>query len=449
MPGARAALVRQLSNGLSVIAMRRPGLPFVSMLLGFHADPQPGDAPGARVAFDEALRWNLSAGPLDRGLLRTNQLHGDNAQVTLSTFAANLERRSICCPRRATPCTCSGPTPRSTAGSIARRCRRRPPAIRRRARFAPRCSAITPTASTRPPRRRASSPSARREAWFARVRRPANGVLVIVGDIAPGERRPGGGAGAPRLEGRRPRPAAPAARCPVAGRPRDRRGRRRAHPLHERSAAAVGLRPLRLLPAARAHATRQDRPPASRRDDARRTLRRRLRLAKGVTYGYDVDADSFRGGTAVLLGHVDVDGKATPDAIEVLRDWFDDDAHVAHHRQALRAASLEQGPPERPDERDRVAAGALAVPRLEHGLGAGGAGRLPARSRQRHAEGRRGGARRLPEERGDLRARPRKELTGRRQPRIRAQRRLQRRQQARQILRRERLDAVAIESRLA
>src|SRR4029077_2635740 len=68
-PGASKALVRKLSNGLTVIAMRRPGLPFVSMLLGFHGDPQPGDAPGARVGFSRALRMKVSAWPLDRGIL--------------------------------------------------------------------------------------------------------------------------------------------------------------------------------------------------------------------------------------------------------------------------------------------------------------------------------------------------------------------------------------------
>ena len=71
VPGARAALVRTLPNGLTVIALRRPGLPFVSMLLGFHADPQPGDAPGARSRSARVLRWDLSSRPVELGLLRS------------------------------------------------------------------------------------------------------------------------------------------------------------------------------------------------------------------------------------------------------------------------------------------------------------------------------------------------------------------------------------------
>ncbi len=49
-PPKRGARVTTLANGLTVIAVRRPGLPFVSMVLGFHGDPEPGEAPGIRAA---------------------------------------------------------------------------------------------------------------------------------------------------------------------------------------------------------------------------------------------------------------------------------------------------------------------------------------------------------------------------------------------------------------
>ena len=170
---------RPASDGRDARRARRAGAPAVERAVGHRDAPRRAcrscrccsdstrthnraTRRGPACAFGEALRWNLSAGPLDRGTPADRQLYGDNAQddaVDVRGQPGDGARSAR--PRRARRCTCSGPTPRSTAGSIARRYRRPPPAIRRRARFAPRCSAITPTGSTRRRRRRASSPNAR------------------------------------------------------------------------------------------------------------------------------------------------------------------------------------------------------------------------------------------------------------------------------------------------
>jgi len=159
------------------------------------------------------------------------------------------------------------------------------------------------------------------EAWFTRVRRPANGALVIVGDIVPenavqaAEKMLRGWKGDTAPPPQPPAPPAPAARTAdqVAG----LQILHTNDPRRQSSYIRFGC----FVP-----------PVRTQRDDIvhdalgslmEANLRRRLRLAKGVTYGADVDTDSYRGGTAVLLGHLDVDAKATPDAVDVLRDWLD------------------------------------------------------------------------------------------------------------------------------
>ena len=347
MPGARAALVRRLPTGLSVIAMRRPGLPFVSMRLGFHADPQPGDPPGARVAFDEALQWNLSAGPLARGILRTHKLHGDNAEETLSTFAANLDTALDLLSEEGDSLHISWPSPAfnrwvdraalqaSAPGDQAAR-------AFRAALFGDHAYRLNPTAES------ARSLTEREaQAWFARVRRPANGVLVIVGDIAPenavqaAARALGGWKGDATPPPPPPAPPSPDPRTAAAA----DGGAQILHTIDPRRQSAF-IRFGCFLPPVR---TQRDKVVHHHLAGMiKANIRRRLRLGKGVTYGSDVDPDFFRGGTAILLGHLDVEGKSAPDAIEVLRDWFDgtraspvtDKRFEQQHRNIARRSGL-------------------------------------------------------------------------------------------------------------
>ena len=145
------------------------------------------------------------------------------------------------------------------------------------------------------------------QAWFQRVRRPANGVLVIVGDIAPeaavqaAERRLGGWRGDPVAP---PRP--PAALSSGAETGGGAQLLYTNDPRRQSSTLRFGCvaPPVRTQRERIAHQVLAGLIKAN--------VYTRLRLGKGVTYGYDVDAESLRGGTANIRGHVDVDGKATP-----------------------------------------------------------------------------------------------------------------------------------------
>ena len=260
------------------------------MLLGFHADPQPGDAPGARVAFDQALRWNLSAGPLDRGILRTRQLHGDNAQVALSTFAANLETALDLLSEEGDTLHVFWPNPAFDRWVDREAMQAAAPGDQaarafRTALFGDHAYRLNPTAEAA---RQLTEREA--EAWFARVRRPANGVLVIVGDIAPenavqaAEQALHGwkGDGAPPPPP--PPPPSPGARKTDAD-----GGARILHTNDPRRQSAY-VRFGCFLPPVRTPRDKIVHQHLAGMMQA--NIRRRLRLAKGVTYGYDVDAES-------------------------------------------------------------------------------------------------------------------------------------------------------------
>ena len=334
VPGARAALVRKLSNGLTVIAMRRPGLPFVSMLLGFHADPQPEDAPGARYAYERTLHWDLSAGPWERGILSTRRLYADHAQESLRMFSGSVEKALDFMSEEADSLHVYWPNPSfdryldesavieaTPEGKAAR--------VLRSELFGNHPYHLSPkTAEMRTVNEREI------KAWFDRVRRPANGAMVVVGEIDPEaivkdtERMLHGWKGAAAAPPPPPAPPPlppPAPRAPpdvvVAG----MGGTRTVHTLDRRRRSA-DVRFGCFLP-----------PVQAQRDEVTQTLLAhlmddglfsRLRWKMGVSYAPDVDAHAQRGGTAWIDGSVDVDARALPEAMEVLHAWLDQGAAV-------------------------------------------------------------------------------------------------------------------------
>jgi predicted Zn-dependent peptidase len=78
-PGAGAASVTQLKNGLTLIVLRRPGLPFASMLLGFHAEPTRGG--GARGARRGGVHPVAGHAPVRRGSGRASEYHARSRQL--------------------------------------------------------------------------------------------------------------------------------------------------------------------------------------------------------------------------------------------------------------------------------------------------------------------------------------------------------------------------------
>jgi zinc protease len=323
-PGARAALVRQLSNGLSAIVLRRTGAPFVSLLLGFHADPQPGDPPGARIVFDRALNVRVSPQPLARGVLRAAHQRADGVQESLITFSGNLDQALDLLSHLGPSPHVRWPNPALARWADREAMRAAAPdgqSVRafHAALFGDHAYGARPTAEAV----RALTDRAAR-AWLARVRRPANGVLVIVGDVDPesaaqaADRRLRDWTGDVTAPPPPPPPLAPDRGAAATG--SGVHGVQVLYTIDARRESSV-VRFGCVVPPVR---TPRDRIVHQLLAGLIKTnVFTRLRLGKGVTYGYDVDAESFRGGTAIIRGHIDVTGSATPDALDVLRDWFD------------------------------------------------------------------------------------------------------------------------------
>ena len=182
-PVRATARVHTLNNGLTVIALRRPGLPFVAMRLGFHADPQPGEAQGARNAIDTSLRWDLLVGPLERGVLRGIERRPDSLQESLTLLSRNADKALDLLSDEADSLQLTWPNPRFERWTDA--AARLEMTADDRALRAFRTALLGDHAYHQRPTidlvREVTGPNA--ESWLARVRRPANGALVIVGDI--------------------------------------------------------------------------------------------------------------------------------------------------------------------------------------------------------------------------------------------------------------------------
>jgi zinc protease len=315
-PGARAALVRTLPNGLTIIALRRPGLPFASMLLGFHADPQPGDAPGARIAFSRVLRSDLSSMPVELGLLRSNEYHADKTFESVSMFSADVNKALDFLAEEADTLHVYWPHPAferyvHTGGVWEATPDGRAAHAFRTALFGSHPYHLVP-----------GTPAVRKvterevQAWFDRVHRPANAALVVVGEIDPEAVVRDAGKALSGWKGDRAPPPPPPA-PPAAG--------TRSQPafVHTQDARrrSADVRFGCFLPPVRDRRGRVVNALLS--DMFQAGLWSRLRWDMGVTYAPDVDSDSVRGGTAWFSGRVDVDAQALPKAVELLHVWLD------------------------------------------------------------------------------------------------------------------------------
>ena len=333
IPDARAAVVRKLSNGLTVIAKRRPGLPFVTMLLGFHADPQPGDAPGARYAYDRTLHWELSAGPWERGLLTSRHHSADHVQESLRMFSAGVEKALDLLSEKADSVHVYWPNPAfqrwlDEAAVIEATPEGQAADAFRTALFGRHPYHLMPrTAEMRGLTEREI------KAWLDRVRRPANGALVVVGEIDPeavikdAERMLHGWKGDPAAPPPPPAPpslAAPAPRAPpdviMAG-----RGAPTSHTQDARRKSADVHFGCFLPPVQTQRAEAAEILLAHLISDG---LHTNLRWKKGVSYAPSADAEAERGGTAWIEGRVDVDARELAAALEVLHAWLDEGTPV-------------------------------------------------------------------------------------------------------------------------
>ena len=374
-PGAGAARVHTLKNGLTVIALRRPGRPFVAMRLGFHADPQPGDAPGAPNAIDVSLRAEVMTAPRQLGFLHSSKRDADSLQEWLTTLASNAGKALDLLSEAGDALQVVWPNPRfdrwaDAAARVEATADDRAAHAFRTALLGDHAYQLRPPTDVIRKLTRAEAAS-----WLARVRRPANGALVIVGDIdqeaavRDADRALRGWKG--DASSPPPPPAPPALPASPAPAPNV------VH-IDDPYRTSVALRFGCVLPAVRSprdHLVHELLATAMEN-----MLTQRLRGESSAGQAPHVGAVWLRGGSAWLEGTVDVDSKVAPQALAIVRGWFDHAQPFALDRKRLRTHTLAEGAAQRAVERHQRRARERDLRRLEHGLGAGGARRLPARS---------------------------------------------------------------------
>jgi zinc protease len=336
--GASAALVTQLSNGLTVIALRRPGLPLASMLLGFHAEQQPSDVSGQRMGALLGREDNLKQGPRERTILQHFDVDLDGYRETLGLFSSNTRSALDLLAEEADTIGV-----RRTADLdrwVAKTAQgEKTPVERARRSYAAALwgNHVYGLEETSEAVRRVTPDQIRR--WLDRVRRPVNGALVIVGDIDPPAIARQAASALARWGGDRSKPPPPP--TPALAAPVEKRQRPSLVSTPDPGATIADLRIGCLLPAAQEH--RDILPGALLGHVLNAELRRRFQDEMGASYAPSVDTFYMRGGSFFLEGEVDVDERVLPRALDVLRAWLTPDG----------TASIEPGMFER--ERLRLA----------------------------------------------------------------------------------------------
>jgi len=316
--GAARARVTTLANGLTIIALRRPGMPFVSMLLGFHGEPQPGEPPGIRVALPAARLWDLRPEAIDRGIYQQTFAEPDSYQEQLTMFSADTGEALDLIAEQ--PDHLHVYWPNAPFQRYVDRASRDEtlPATRAWRAFGDALLGAHPYHLTPTTASLRALTSSNIQSWLERTRRPNNGTLVIVGDIdaeAVSRRaeqllRDWRGDATPL-----PVPPAPPATVSAPGSsPRvlfTADDRRRSSEIR----FGCVLSPI--------HTFAQDLRSGMLIDLVEADLRRGLRFKRGASYAPGVAAATLRGGTAVLEGTLDIEDGAVPVALELLRTWFD------------------------------------------------------------------------------------------------------------------------------
>jgi predicted Zn-dependent peptidase len=316
-PETKRARVTVLANGLTVIAMRRPGLPFASMLLGFHGEPQPDEVPGVRSALNQTWLWNLKPVPIDRGVVHMTMMQPDSYQESMTMFSVDAARAIDIVaeqPDRLQIQWPSHPFERwlqaeaQTEALPHERARR----AFRAALFGDHVYRLTPTLDAV-----RTVTAADLQAWLQRNRRPSNGALIIVGDVDVDEMTRRAARQLASWTGDATARLAPDP--PVV--PASRRARPEVLFTRDASRRSTEVRFGCLLPPVKdlAGDVRSDVLASLAQDD----LRRGLRMQLGASYSPGVAASTRRGGIATLEGGFDIDDAALPAALEVLRGWLD------------------------------------------------------------------------------------------------------------------------------
>jgi zinc protease len=336
-PTASAAQVTRLANGLTVIVLRRPGLPFVSVLQGFHSVKSTDAPAGIRLASRFGRRYGGMAGPLTRQVLWQGVETRDDVHEEEETYAPLVDRAIELLGEEARALEIKFPD-KAFLRWVADGARREASAefVAER-RFAGALWGDHPYGVSPPAALVGERSQAEVRAWIDRVERPDNGALVVVGDIDPAHVVASVTANlrdawqhraahvAPLVAPPPPEPRTPGADAPTVVFTQS--------PQRKTAAIRFGC----LLPPV--HGARDQALSALFIELFRQALFDRLRGDQGQSYAPQVGWVQLWGGSAVLSGQLDVPAAAAGAGVEGLRGflqpgaapWFDGTA-IEHAR---------------------------------------------------------------------------------------------------------------------
>jgi zinc protease len=311
----------KLDNGLELVVLPRPGAPVVTATLAFHGD-RAAAGTGLPAAAAEALEVRAEESPGDYGISFEMSVGLDLAAATVRAGAGNLSRALdiLAFATRSIDLDWPSDKFRETKLPLLRRQEASPQTRGERAvwkaLFHGHPLGELPSAD-----QMAARTARELENWLGRVVTPANGALVIVGDIDPAEAEAAArdafsglsGHGAPLP---RPAPVAPRAAGPGAG-VLDAAGG--VIVTHRPGATQAALQLRCLLPPADVHGDAVHEVLA---DVVFARLEDDLRDETGATYGVHVSTSTLRGGTAYLTLDAEIANARLTPALGTLRRFW-------------------------------------------------------------------------------------------------------------------------------
>ena len=299
----------------------RAGAPVVTGVLAFHGD-RTGGGTGLAGAANEALRWRFEESPSDFGILYRTQVDMDLVQSTVGAGAANVPRAFDMLQFGTRSLDVDWPSDkfRETRLPLLRRQEASPHDRGERA-FWKALFGDHPFAAWPLVDQIAARKSGEIETWLDHIVTPANGVLVVVGDVDPATVEAAARDSLTRLSGTGPALPAPAAVAPTPT-------KIGIAALDAASGAIITHRPgatqaelhlgCLLTPAG----AREAEADALMADVVQSSLESDLRQQTGATYGVHTWISTLRGGTTIFNLEANIDNGRLRSALWTLRQFW-------------------------------------------------------------------------------------------------------------------------------
>ncbi|HVR02729.1 MAG TPA: insulinase family protein [Polyangia bacterium] len=329
--------VTKLDNGLDVVVLRRPGAPVVTATLAFHGD-RASAATGLAGAAEEAIEFRLEESPGEYGISYRTEVGFDLSTSTVQAGTANVPRAFDMLQFGTRSLDLEWPSDkfREVRVPLLRRHEDSPQGRAERA-FWKALLGDHPFAAWPLVDQIAGHKSGEIEDWLGRIVTPANGVLVVVGDVDPAEVEGAARDSLARLARSGPALPAPHAVRPVS-RPLGVKTLDSANGFivtHRPGASQAALSLGCLLPPVDARGEAADEVLARLVGDA---LENELRQRSGSTYGVHAWTSMLRGGTAMLQLEANIDNARLPLALASLRAFWQQAMRDGVSAEVVRAA---------------------------------------------------------------------------------------------------------------